>query len=99
MPQSDLGRVAHAMEHGFTGKKSADGDAINAPNQASALPALQAVGVTLEVKSRVGLDKLRADPRGPAARRRLGAAFDHLSELLIEADLEGASSDQPGQAP
>jgi len=70
--QSDLRGVADLVEHGFPRKETAHRHPVNSADELAALPALQAVGVALLVQLRVGLDKLGADPRAPAAGSRRG---------------------------
>ena len=88
--EGDFGGVADAMKHGFTGEKSADGDAVDAPDEFVVLPAFQAVSMSLFVKLSIGSEELARNPSGAAARAGNGAAFHDLMKGAVNCDLESA---------
>ena len=51
MAESDFGGIARPVEHRFSGKQSADGDAIDAAGELFALPAFETMGVALLVQA------------------------------------------------
>ena len=96
--EGDFGGVADAMKHGFTGEKSADGDAVDAPDEFVVLPAFQAVSMSLFVKLSIGSEELARNPGGAAARAGSGAAFHDLVKSAINCDLERDFANDFGKA-
>lgn len=88
MVERDFGGVAGAMEHGFTGEKSADGHAVNATGQFTALPAFKAVSITQLMQACICLDEFGRDPGVHPAGSAGGAVLDDLGKGAIQGDLK-----------
>jgi hypothetical protein len=94
-----FGRVADAMEHGFTEEYPPDRNPIQAAHQAPALPRLEGMGKTQPMEVRVSPHHLWHDPGsrrvGPGCRTGL----DHLGETRVETEPEFPFPQSLAQAP
>jgi hypothetical protein len=96
--EGDLGGIGDAMEHGFAGEEAADGDAVDATDEAVILPAFEAVGPAGLMELDVGPDEGAGDPGGVVLARGFGAGTDHPIEGMVEGDAEGGSAEGASQA-
>lgn len=98
MDQRHLRGVPLAREHAFSEKGAVQGDAVEAADEALALPAFEAVGEAKLVKLHVQPLDGAVDPGLGAARACFGAGQDHLVEGAVGADLEEIGAHRAGQA-
>jgi len=84
------------VEHRLTREEGADRDAVQAADQLTVAPRLDAVGPAELVQLHVGVADLPVDPAvGPV---RVGAGRDDLLERAVDADLELAAGPPQGLA-
>lgn len=69
MSQSGLGGIVRTVEHGFSCKKTADLNPIDASNQGIVFPAFDTMSVPCLVESRVGANKFLGNPSLFPSRR------------------------------
>jgi hypothetical protein len=81
------------MEHGFAGEKAANGNAINSPGELVAEPALDAMGVPLQVQAGVRMDELRGNPSTSAPRSWGRASFNDVAKPLVNRYPKSASAE------
>src|SRR5438046_506782 len=99
MKERDFGGVSDAVKHRFAGEEAADGHAIDASDELLALPTFEAVGVSLLVHLRVGVQEFGANPRAAASGSGGGAAFHNLAEGAVDGDAEEAFANDARKAP
>ena len=85
--KGDFGGVVLAVEHGFAGEESADGDAVKSADKLGCVPSFDGVGVSELVEVFVGEDEFLGDP-AVFAIGSAGAVADNLAEGLVEGDAE-----------
>ena len=95
--ERDLGGVGRAVEHRLAAEHAADEHAVDAADQALAVPDLDAVGVAEPVQLAVGGRQLVADPGARLAGARLAAALDDRREVLVERRLVAAAAQRAGE--
>lgn len=76
-----------AVEHGFAGEESADGDAIKSADEFSFAPSFDGVSVSESMQIGVGEDEFLGDP-AVFAVGAMGTMADDLAEGLVEGDAE-----------
>ena len=98
--EGDLRGVGLAIEHRLRKEGAAQSHSIDAALKLPVLPGLEAVGVALMMKGRVGFDHFGGDPSsGRRASWRSGAALHYSFEVGVEAHLESAATKSASQRP
>src|SRR5262245_11809932 len=98
IPQGDFRGVRDAVEHRFTGKKSANRDTINAAHKLAALPAFKAVRMTAAVQASVGHQELGGDPCAVTTGSGCGAGFHHLAKSGVPGNAKDLLAQNSGKA-
>src|SRR5690348_15214916 len=93
--ERNFGGITNLMEHGFAGKKAANGDAINAASELVAQPALYTVRMASFMQMCVGFDEFRCNPGAATAWSRPGATFHNTPKSLVASDEEGLLVEDP----
>ena len=98
MSERHLGSIGGTVEHRFAGKKTADGNAVDAACQLSIFPAFHTVGMTLLMQPGVGFDELIRDLGAAPFWTGLGACLHHSFERRVHGHRECPFANDFGQA-